>query len=94
MGSYVFRDLGDGHFLPVMVKTGLSSEGFTEIISGLSDGQYVVTSGQSMLDAESNLRGGMANMPGMDMGTTDMKNMPMPADDGMKGMDMGNGHGK
>lgn len=89
MGSYVLKDLGKGHFLPVMVKTAITADGFTEITSGLSEGQYIVTSGQFMLDAESNLQGGMADMPGMDMGNT-----PMPQDDGMKGMDMGNGHGK
>lgn len=89
MGSYVLKDLGKGHFLPVMVKTAITADGFTEITSGLSEGQYIVTSGQFMLDAESNLQGGMADMPGMDMGNTSV-----PQDDSMKGMDMGNGHGK
>lgn len=68
MGSYVFEDLGNGRFLPVMVQTGVTSGGLTEITSGLSEDQYVVTSAQFMLDAESNLQGGMANMSGMDMG--------------------------
>ena len=67
-GAYVIEALKDGRFRPVMTRTGITSEGMTEIISGLSDGQNVVTSGQFMIDAESNLSGGMANMAGMEMG--------------------------
>lgn len=62
MGRYVIESLGDGHFRPIMVKTGITSEGLTEITSGLSHGQTIVTSGQFMLDAESSLKGGMAAM--------------------------------
>lgn len=61
-GAYVFENIGDGEFRPVMVTTGISGNGMTEIISGLKQGQHIVTSGQFMLDAESNLRGGMSNM--------------------------------
>jgi Cu(I)/Ag(I) efflux system membrane fusion protein len=90
MGAYVMEDVGGGNFRPVMVKTGITSSGLTEIVSGLSEGQSVVTSGQFMIDAESNLRGGgMANMPGMDM-----QDMPKPDNKGMGGMDMGHDHGK
>lgn len=62
MGAYVIEDAGDGFFKSVMVKTGITANGLTEIKSGLSDGQRIVTSGQFMLDAESNLRGGMEAM--------------------------------
>lgn len=89
MGAYVMEVVGNGNFRPVMVKTGITSNGLTEITSGLSDGQSVVTSGQFMIDAESNLRGGMANMPGMDMIET-----PAPEKKDMGGMDMGHDHGK
>lgn len=73
MGAYVFEDLSEGRFRPVMVKTGITSDGLTEIVSGLAAGQRVVTSGQFMLDTESSLRGSMANMPGMDMKDMDME---------------------
>lgn len=63
-GAYVFESLGDGRFNPVMVETGITADGFTEIKSGLMRGQNIVTSGQFMLDAESNLKGGMAAMGG------------------------------
>ena len=70
-GGHVIAALGDGQFRPVSVKTGISSDGLTEITSGLSEGQTIVTSGQFMIDAESNLRGGtssmMADNGGMDM---------------------------
>ncbi|MCB1529704.1 MAG: efflux RND transporter periplasmic adaptor subunit [Rhodospirillales bacterium] len=62
MGAYVMEALGNGNFRPVMVKTGITASGLTEIKSGLTDGQEIVSSGQFMLDAESNLRGGMAAM--------------------------------
>lgn len=66
MGAYVFEDMGQGRFRPLMVETGITSGGFTEITSGLAEGRYIVTSGQFMLDAESNLQGGMAHMHGAD----------------------------
>jgi Cu(I)/Ag(I) efflux system membrane fusion protein len=66
-GAHVIMEADEGRFKPVMVKTGITADGLTEITSGLSEGQNVVTSGQFMIDAESNLRGGMENMAGMDM---------------------------
>ena len=74
MGAYVIEDLGDGYFRPVTVGTGITAEGLTEITQGLSHGQTIVQSGQFMLDAESNLKGGMAAM-GHDHGGGDMKDM-------------------
>lgn len=62
MGAYVMENVKDGYFKPVMVETGITANGLTEIKSGLSHGQRIVTSGQFMLDAESNLKGGMAAM--------------------------------
>lgn len=61
-GAYVIEALGKGYFRPVMVKTGITAHGMTEIAEGLEDGQSIVTSGQFMIDAESNLQGGMAGM--------------------------------
>lgn len=66
-GGHVIESLGEGYFRPVMVKTGITANGLTEITSGLKAGQNIVTSGQFMIDAESNLRGGMDQMGGMDM---------------------------
>lgn len=81
-GAYIIEVLGDGRFRSVMVETGITAQGLTEITDGLSHGQQVVISGQFMLDAESSLRGGMAAM-GHDhaaddtSGTDDMDAMDM-----------------
>ena len=66
MGAYVMKLVSDGYFKPVMIKPGITANGLTEVKTGLSSGQRIVTSGQFMLDAESNLRGGMNNMEGME----------------------------
>ncbi|MGH1375227.1 MAG: efflux RND transporter periplasmic adaptor subunit [Alphaproteobacteria bacterium] len=83
-GAYVMENVKDGYFRPVMVEIGITSNGLTEIKSGLSHGQRIVTSGQFMLDAETNLRGGMAAM-GHDHGGIATEN----AAPEMKGMDHG-----
>lgn len=69
-GSHVVKALGDGFFQSVPVQTGLSADGYTEILSGLSHGEAVVTSGQFLIDAESTLRGGMDRMQGPSEGKT------------------------
>ncbi|MCE7887369.1 MAG: efflux RND transporter periplasmic adaptor subunit [Alphaproteobacteria bacterium PRO2] len=61
-GGHVIEALGDGYFKPVTVQTGITAHGMTEIISGLKEGQSIVTSGQFMIDSESSLRGGLASM--------------------------------
>ena len=64
-GAHVIEALKDNHFRPLTVKTGINADGYVEIISGLSEGQRIVTSGQFMIDAESNLRGGFSSMDSM-----------------------------
>jgi multidrug efflux pump subunit AcrA (membrane-fusion protein) len=52
---FVARD--DGSFEPREVNLGERSEGgFYQVLSGLRPGERVVTSGQFMLDSESQLR--------------------------------------
>ncbi|WPL19684.1 Cation efflux system protein CusB precursor [Thiorhodovibrio winogradskyi] len=48
--------LGDGRFQPVDVVTGMQRAGEVEILSGLEAGDRVVTSGQFLIDSESNLQ--------------------------------------
>lgn len=62
MGAYIMEDAGDGYFRPVMIETGITASGLTEIKNGVTSGQRIVTSGQFMLDAETNLKGGMEAM--------------------------------
>lgn len=54
--------LDHGSFRPVTVRTGRSSGGYTEILSGLADNERVVTSGQFLIDSEANLSGALERM--------------------------------
>ncbi|MCF6198531.1 MAG: efflux RND transporter periplasmic adaptor subunit [Hyphomicrobiaceae bacterium] len=55
-GRYVIMATGEGRFEPRNVKTGLTTEGLTEIVEGLNNGDDIVVSGQFLLDSESALR--------------------------------------
>ena len=63
----VFLDRGNGVFEPRDVKTGVQSGDRIEILSGLQPGERIVTSGNFLIDSESQLKtgAGMAGMPGM-----------------------------
>ncbi|MBZ5617388.1 MAG: efflux RND transporter periplasmic adaptor subunit [Acidobacteriia bacterium] len=67
----VFIDRGDGYFEPRQVKTGEREGDRIQILSGLNGGERVVTSGNFLIDSESQMKaaasgmGGMAGMPGM-----------------------------
>lgn len=52
----------DDRFKPVLVRTGRSGGGKTEILEGLSGGERVVTSGQFLIDSEANLSGALARL--------------------------------
>lgn len=59
----VFVALEGGKFEPRTVALGLRAEGnFYQVLSGLSDGERVVTSGQFLLDSESQLREAIQKM--------------------------------
>jgi Cu(I)/Ag(I) efflux system membrane fusion protein/cobalt-zinc-cadmium efflux system membrane fusion protein len=62
-GQTVFVALGEGKFEPRAVVTGVTNdEGLVQILSGLKDGEEVVTSAQFMLDSESKLREAIEKM--------------------------------
>jgi RND family efflux transporter MFP subunit len=54
--NIVITSLGDGKFLPRDVVIGAEGQGVVEIKSGLTEGEKVVTSGQFLIDSESNLK--------------------------------------
>lgn len=54
----------DDRFNPVEVETGRETGGRTEILSGLQEGERVVTSGQFLIDSEANLMGALNRMTG------------------------------
>lgn len=55
-GDYVVLAKGQGRFQPVEVVIGLSYKGRAEVVSGLSEEDDVVISGQFLIDSESALR--------------------------------------
>ncbi|MGL4726722.1 MAG: efflux RND transporter periplasmic adaptor subunit [Scandinavium sp.] len=55
-GTRVILSTGNGHFRSVDVTPGVSADGWTEIRSGLKEGDSVVTSGQFLIDSEASLR--------------------------------------
>ena len=67
----VFIDRGNGYLEPRQVKTGDREGDRIQILSGLSGGERVVTSGNFLIDSESQMKaaasgmGGMAGRPGM-----------------------------
>jgi RND family efflux transporter MFP subunit len=58
----VVTALGDGRFRPVPVQTGLSANGRTQVLRGLTGGERVVTSAQFLIDSEARLSGALAAM--------------------------------
>jgi hypothetical protein len=59
----VFVAIDDGHFEPRDVQLGARADNNAyEVISGLTEGERVVTSGQFMLDSESQLREAIQKM--------------------------------
>jgi Cu(I)/Ag(I) efflux system membrane fusion protein len=57
---------GDGRFHSQDVKVGMESGDQTEILSGVSAGDRVVTSGQFLIDSEASLNGVMSRLNGGD----------------------------
>lgn len=54
--SVVIKSLGEGKFFPQEVVLGPEGGGMFQVISGLKEGDTIVTSGQFLIDSESNLR--------------------------------------
>ncbi|MFH2035272.1 MAG: efflux RND transporter periplasmic adaptor subunit [Candidatus Zixiibacteriota bacterium] len=58
----IYIDEGDGSYSPHVIETGVVGENdMVEVISGLNDGEIIVTSGQFMLDSESRLNEALAD---------------------------------
>ena len=51
--SRIVLALGDGQFKSIEIKTGRKGDDFYEILSGVAEGEEVVTSAQFLLDSES-----------------------------------------
>jgi len=76
----VFVQTGEGTFEPRSVELGLEADGESEILSGVKEGERVVTSAQFLLDSESSLQEAAAKMvapkpPAATRDSADMKAM-------------------
>lgn len=58
----VLIDLGKGRFEPRDVTLGMRGDSFTQISSGLKDGERVVTGANFLIDSESNLKAALQGM--------------------------------
>ena len=58
----VILALGEGRFMPRNVNAGMESGDWVEIISGLEEGDTVVTSGQFLIDSEASLKASLMRM--------------------------------
>ncbi|MCC7519123.1 MAG: efflux RND transporter periplasmic adaptor subunit [Verrucomicrobiae bacterium] len=72
----VYLEEQDGMFTPREIRAGQVTPHYTEIVSGLTEGEPVVVAGAFLVDAQAQLRAGagegMSGMPGMkDMGIHD-----------------------
>lgn len=70
----------NGYFAPAEIQVGPPSDDFYPLLSGLKEGDTVVSSAQFLIDSETNLQAAMQSMigmPGMDTkGGGGMKEMP------------------
>ena len=55
----VLVQLPEGRFEPRVVSLGRKADGYVEVLSGVADGESVVTSANFLIDAESNLKGAL-----------------------------------
>ncbi len=58
----VVKVLPGGGFKPVPVQVGMRTRGVAEIVSGLKEGDEIVTSGQFLIDSESQMRANLQKL--------------------------------
>jgi Cu(I)/Ag(I) efflux system membrane fusion protein len=53
--AVVYVDAGGGHYEPRKIKTGRVGDELVEILDGLNEGEKVVTTGNLLIDAETQI---------------------------------------
>lgn len=61
----VFLHLGGGKLEPRLVKTGVRTGEWSEVLEGLKEGDHIVTSANFLIDSESRLKAAVDSMGGM-----------------------------
>ncbi len=66
----IFLHLGGGKLEPRLIKTGVKTGEWSEVLAGVMEGEHIVTSANFLIDSESRLKSvvdSMKGMPGMKM---------------------------
>ena len=61
----VFLHHGGGKLEPRLIRTGVKTEEFLEVLEGLKEGEHIVTSANFLIDSESRLKSVVESMSGM-----------------------------
>jgi Cu(I)/Ag(I) efflux system membrane fusion protein len=69
-------EVADGRFEPREVKLGMRSDDYVEVLSGLVEGEKVVTSANFLIDAESNLKAALSGFGASSSGAKADPEMP------------------
>jgi Cu(I)/Ag(I) efflux system membrane fusion protein len=69
----VFVDRGQGYFETRHIQVGSKVKGFYEVLSGVREGEKVVTSANFLIDSETRLSGAMGGMGGHQHGSMEKK---------------------
>ena len=82
--------LGNGQYKSVLVNLGLENKDSVEVLSGLSEGQKIVTSAQFLLDSESSISADFERMLELkENKLTEPKYDPSIEDDDLDWLDLG-----
>lgn len=82
--------LGNGQFKSVVVNLGLENNDAVEVLSGLSEGQKIVTSAQFLLDSESSISADFERMQSIDqLKMAEPEDAPSSEDDDLDWLDLG-----
>ena len=83
-----------GGYRPVELTTGQERDSFTEVLSGVSEGEEVVVSGQFLIDSEASLSGVLARLSQQDKAVIKTNATPMDNAKPTAVEKMPKGHGK
>ncbi|ATX80959.1 membrane fusion protein, Cu(I)/Ag(I) efflux system [Mariprofundus ferrinatatus] len=78
MRNQVFVQRSEGRFEPRIVELGLQSDGGVQILSGIKEGEAVVTSSQFLIDSESKLKEATAKMLSIGASSSDSQVEAVP----------------
>jgi RND family efflux transporter MFP subunit len=60
--NIIVVSLGEGRFQPREVEVGVEADGFYQVLSGVREGERIVTSAQFLIDSESNLKAAVSSL--------------------------------